>query len=60
MDEENRKLWRTDLQQMTHINFYHRNIMEQYIYNMNNFDIADKLRGSYQIDKLIRKRKWWW
>ena len=26
---------------------------------MNNVDIADQLRGSYQIDKCMRKRKWW-
>jgi hypothetical protein len=32
----------------------------EYEYRMNNVDHADQLRGSYQIDKWTRDRKWWW
>ena len=27
---------------------------------MSNVDIAYQLRGSHQIDKWMRKIKWWW
>lgn len=35
--------------------------MQGYLnYMMNHVDWANQLGGSYQVDKLTRKRKWWW
>lgn len=40
--------------------FHRLNLIDQYNYTMNNIDIADQLRGTYQFDHWMCKRKWWW
>ena len=56
--KKNKIVWRKYPQQMADINFYCLNIIEQYNYNMSNVDIEDQFRGSYRINKWMRKRKW--
>lgn len=40
--------------------FLRCSINDDYNNGMNGVDIADQLRGSYRIDRWMRKRKWWW
>ena len=40
--------------------FLRPEVTDMYNNGMNNVDIADQLRGTYRLDRWMRKRKWWW
>jgi len=42
------------------LRFLRCKINDDYNNGMNGVDMADQLRGSYRIDRWMRKRKWWW
>jgi len=42
------------------LRFLRCKVNDDYNNGMNGVDMADQLRGSYRIDRWMRKRKWWW
>jgi len=56
----NRKLWKSNENQMVDAPFFRLNVIDDYNHTMGNVDISDQLRGTYRWDKWMRKRKWWW
>lgn len=54
------KIWNKELQMMVNVPFHHVNVIDQYNFHMNNLDISDQIRRSYNFDHWLWKQKWWW
>jgi hypothetical protein len=48
------------VQMLAWLSFLRPEVTGMYNNGMNNVDIADQLRGTYRLDRWMRKRKWWW
>jgi hypothetical protein len=55
-----KKVYNVNTQKTEYIRFLRLNVIHKYYHTMGHIDIADQLRGSYQIDIYVRNRKWWW
>ena len=58
--EKTRRTWDKSTSNMRLGHFLSLSINDPYNINMNNVDIADKLRRRYRPDRWMRKQKWWW
>jgi hypothetical protein len=54
-----KKVYNIDTQKTEYIRFLRLNVIHKYNHTMVHVDVADQLRGSYQIDIYARNRKWW-
>ena len=53
--KKKRRVFRKYLQRTSEITFHRINVIDVYNYNMNNVDVADRLRGSYRFDHCMCK-----
>ena len=58
--EKVKKVFDKKEQRNVNMKFLRCNVTDEYNNGMNGVDVADQLRGSYRIDRWMRKRKWWW
>ena len=58
--EKQKKVWDKNAGATISMKFLRPGVINDYNNGMNNVDQADQLRGSYRIDRWMRKRKWWW
>lgn len=56
---KDRLVYRREVHRMVSGHFLRLNLLDEYNYFMGSVDIADQLRGSYRMDKNMRKWKWW-
>jgi hypothetical protein len=55
-----KKVYNVDTQKTEYIRSLRLNVFHKYNHTMGHVDVADQLRGSYQIDIYdVRNRKWW-
>ena len=58
--EKQKTVWDKDAGATVSMKFLRPGVINVYNNGMNNVDQADQLRGSYRIDRWMRKRKWRW
>jgi hypothetical protein len=58
--EKKKKVFDSHAQRSINMSFLRPEVTDMYNNDMNNVDIADQLRGTYRLDRWMRKRKWWW
>jgi hypothetical protein len=58
--EKRKKVFERESSTNVSMAFLRPEVTDLYNNGMNNVDIADQLRGTYRLDRWMRKRKWWW
>ncbi len=58
--EKKRRVFNKETSSNVSMAFLRPEVTDMYNNGMNNVDIADQLRGTYRLDRWMRKRKWWW
>jgi len=58
--EKRKKVYDRESSQNVSMSFLRCEVTDTYNNGMNSVDVADQLRGTYHLDRWMRKRKWWW
>jgi len=58
--EKRKKVFERESSTNVSVAFLRPEVTDLYNNGMNNVDIADQLRGTYQFNHWMRKCKWWW